>query len=151
MCGEGLTIDNVDYVDDLSKAIMIDPELINDPYVRSKIARMIQKRINSAKIGVIDVEGDYAILGNDPYFILQNMFGLKPVGLLKAGECYHKYWSDKSAREVVMFRAPMTTHENVCKLNVVCTPEIDKWFRFVKTCCFINAYDTTAIRLNGAD
>lgn len=153
LCGTNLNADNVLRADPMCKTIMANPEVLKDPFVVSKIITMIKKRINSAKIGVLDVEGDYAILGNDPYFFMQNMFKL-PIehkGLLQAGECYHKYWTDKGTDEVIMFRAPMTSHENVCKMRVVCTDEMAKWYRYVRTCCFINAYDTTAIRLNGAD
>ena len=151
MCGTGLDEKNVLKVDPMCKAIMANPDLVKDPYVRSKVNRMIQKRINSAKIGVLDVAGDYAILGNDPYSLLQNIFGMKITGLMKAGECYHKYWTDKGVDEIVLFRAPMTSHENVQKLKVVASDEMKKWYRYIKTCCLINSWDTTAIRLNGAD
>lgn len=151
MCGQGLDERTVDYMDPMCKAIMANPELVDDPYVRSKVQRMIQKRIKTAKIGVLDVEGDYAILGNDPYSLLQNMFGMPITGLLKAGECYHQYWKDKSVDEVIMFRAPMTSHNNVCKMKVVASDEMKKWYGYIQTCCLINSWDTTAIRLNGAD
>ena len=118
MCGTGLDEKSVTHMDPMCKAIMANPELVKDPYVRSKVSRMIQKRINSAKIGVLDVEGDYAIIGCDPYILLQNMFGLNVTGLLQPGECYHKYWLDKNVSEVIAFRAPMTSHENVCKLKI---------------------------------
>ena len=151
MCGTGLDEKNVLKVDPMCKAIMANPDLVKDPYVRSKVNRMIQKRINSAKIGVLDVAGDYAILGNDPYSLLQNIFGMKITGLMKAGECYHKYWTDKGVDKIVLFRAPMTSHENVQKLKVVASDEMRKWYRYIKTCCLINSWDTTAMRLNGAD
>lgn len=151
MCGVGLDEKNVLKSDPMCKAIMANPELIKDPYVRSKVSRMIQKRINSAKIGVLDVAGDYAILGNDPYSLLQKIFGMEITGLMKAGECYHKYWTDKNVDEIVLFRAPMTSHENVQKLKVVASDEMQKWYRYIKTCCLINSWDTTAMRLNGAD
>jgi hypothetical protein len=151
MCGQGLDEQTVDYMDPMCKAIMANPGLVDDPYIRSKVQRMIQKRIKTAKIGVLDVEGDYAILGNDPYSLLQNMFGMPITGLLKAGECYHQYWTDKDVNEIVMFRAPMTSHNNVCKMRVVASDEMKKWYRYIHTCCFINSWDTTAIRLNGAD
>ena len=151
MCGIGLDEKSVVYMDPMCKSIMANPELIKDPYVRSKVSRMIQKRIKSAKIGVLDVEGDYAIIGCDPYALLQNMFGLEVTGILKAGECYHKYWSDKDVFEVIAFRAPMTSHENVCKLKVVDNDDTQKWFKYITTCCMLNGWDTTAIRCNGAD
>lgn len=151
MCGTGLDEKNVLRSDPMCKAIMANPELIKDPYVRSKVSRIIQKRINSAKIGVLDVAGDYAILGNDPYSLLQHIFGMEITGLMKAGECYHKYWTDKNVNEIVLFRAPMTSHENVQKLKVVASDEMKKWYGYIKTCCLINSWDTTAMRLNGAD
>lgn len=151
MCGVGLDEKSVVHMDPMCKAIMANPMLIQDPFVRSKVSRMIQKRINSAKIGVLDVEGDYAIIGCDPYALMQNMFGLNVTGLLHAGECYHKFWSDQGVSEVIAFRAPMTSHENVCKLKVVDNEETQKWFRYITTCCMLNGWDTTAIRCNGAD
>ena len=151
MCGTGLDEKNVLNMDPMCKAIMANPELVKDPYVRSKVSRMIQKRIRTAKIGVLDVEGDYAIIGNDPYSLLQHTFGMKITGLLKAGECYHRHWLERDVPEVIAFRAPMTSHENVCKLQVVTNEEMEKWYKYIKTCCIFNSWDTTAIRLNGAD
>ena len=151
MCGSGLDEKSVVHMEPMCKAIMANPELIKHPYVRNKVSRMIQKRINSAKIGVLDVAGDYSIAGNDPYSLLQSIFGLEVTGLLKAGECYHKYWSDKNTDEICIFRAPMTSIENVCKLKVVTNPEMEKWYKYIKTCILLNSWDTTAIRCNGED
>lgn len=151
MCGTGLDEKSVLHMEPMCKAIMANPELIKDSYVRSKVSRMIQKRIRTAKIGVLDVEGDYAIAGNDPYSLLQSMFGLEVTGLLKRGECYHKYWRDKGANEICIFRAPMTSIENVCKLNVVTNSEMKKWYKYIKTCILLNSWDTTAMRCNGED
>ena len=151
MCGTGLDEKSVLHMEPMCKAIMANPELIKDPYIRSKVSRMIQKRIRTAKIGVLDVEGDYAIAGNDPYSLLQSMFGLEVTGLLKRGECYHKYWSDNGTNEICIFRAPMTSIENVCKLNVVTSAEMEKWYKYIKTCILLNSWDTTAMRCNGED
>ena len=151
MCGSGLDEKSVVHMDAMCKSIMANPELINDPYVRSKVSRMIQKRINSAKIGVLDVSGDYSIAGNDPYSLMQNIFGIKVTGLLKSGECFHKYWKDKGSEEICVFRAPMTSIENVCKLKVVTNPEMEKWYKYIKTCILLNSWDDTAIRCNGED
>lgn len=151
MCGVNLNEDTVLQTDPMSRAIMANPLLVNDPYVRAKVSRMIQKRIRTAKIGVLDVAGDYAIIGCDPYLLLQNMFGLEPTGLLKAGQCYHKYWANRDVQEIIAFRAPMTSHENVCKLSVVNDEVINDWFKYIKTCCILNGWDTTPIRCNGAD
>ena len=151
MCGTGIDEKSVIHMEPMCKAIMANPKLINDPYVRAKISRMIQKRINSAKIGVLDVAGDYSIAGNDPYSLMQGIFGLEITGLLKRGECYHRYWSDRGVNEICIFRAPMTSIENVCKLNVVTNSEMKKWYKYIKTCILLNSWDTTAARCNGED
>lgn len=151
MCGSGLDEKSVLHMEPMCKAIMANPELIKDPYVRSKVNRMIQRRIRDAKIGVLDITGDYSIAGCDPYIMLQHMFGLETTGLLKAGECYHKYWSDRQTDEICIFRAPMTSIENVCKLKVVTNPELEKWYKYIKTCIMLNGWDTTPMRCNGED
>ena len=151
MCGAGLDEKSVVHMDPMCKAIMANPELVKDPYVRSKVSRMIQRRIRDAKIGVLDISGDYAIAGCDPYILLQHMFGLEVTGLLKAGECYHKYWADKHTEEICIFRAPMTSIENVCKLKVATNSEMEKWYEHIKTCIILNGWDTTPMRCNGED
>lgn len=111
LCGFGLNDKNVWSDDTLNfaKALMVDERLINDPFVRSKLYHMIKKRIKQAKIGVLQLEGNFAITGGDPFSLAQSMFGLKVTGLLKKGECYHQYWSDRDVEEIVCFRAPMTS------------------------------------------
>lgn len=107
--------DNIKYVeDDIDKALMIEPEVIKDPFIRSRIWNMINKRIKDAKLGVINVEANYSIVSGDLYALAQHMFGLKVTGLLKANEIYHKYWIDKGSDEVACFRAPMTCHKLRC-------------------------------------
>ena len=151
MCGSGLDEKSVVHMEPMCKSIMANPELIKDTYVRSKVSRMIQRRIRDAKIGVLDVAGDYSIAGCDPYILLQHMFGLETTGLLKSGECYHKYWSDRNTEEICIFRAPMTSIENVCKLKVVTNSELEKWYKYIKTCILLNGWDTTPMRCNGED
>lgn len=136
---------------DFAKALMVDPEMINDPFVRNRIYQMIRKRIKDAKVGVIKVSGNYSIISGDPYSLCQSMFGLEVTGLLKAGELYNKYWIDKGAEYVSCFRAPMTCHNNICKLKVANTEDMQHWYRYMTTCTILNSWDTTTHATNGAD
>lgn len=110
LAGFGLNERNVlsDSTEDYIKALIINPELINDSYIRYKISHMIKKKIEEAERGSIKVNANYAMISGDPYALCQNMFGLEITGLLKRGEVYHKYWIDKGAEEITCFRAPMT-------------------------------------------
>lgn len=136
---------------DFAKALMVDPEMINDPFVRNRIYQMIRKRIKDAKIGVIKVAGNYSIISGDPYSLCQSMFGLEVTGLLKAGELYNKYWIDKGAEYVTCFRAPMTAANNVVKLRVANTKDMQHWYKYMTTCTILNSWDTTTHATNGAD
>ena len=137
--------------DGFIKALMIDPSLFNDQYVRNKIYQMIRKRIDDAKIGVISVHGNYSIVCGDPYALCQSMFGLRVTGLLKAGQLYNKYWSDNGAECVACYRAPMTCHNNIRKMEVARGEDVSYWYRYINACTLFNAWDTSAQALNGMD
>lgn len=78
----------------LAKAIMADRRVLDDPFIRSSIYQLIRNRINEAKVGVLNVHGNYSIVSGDPYALCQSIFGLEVTGLLKAGEIYNRYWAD---------------------------------------------------------
>ena len=151
LAGCGLNERNVMKADNIAKALMINPELINDPYVRSRIERMIQKKIRLAKISTIDVAGNFALISGDPYAMCEDIFGLEVKGLLQAGEIYHKFWQDKGVDEVVCMRAPMCAHFNIVKQQIKNTAAADYWFRYIKDCIILNSWDTLRIAESGAD
>lgn len=132
-------------------ALMVEPEMMNDPFVRKKIQHLISRRIKDAKIGVVKVHGNYSIISGDPYSLCQSMFGLEVTGLLRAGELYNKYWVDDGAEKVVCFRAPMSAHANIRLMKVARGEEVRYWYRHMKTCTVLNSWDTTTHALNGAD
>lgn len=151
--GTKMTPENIIYdtSTDFAKGLMIEPELINDPYVRDRIYAMIHKKIRQAKIGVLKVRGNFAIIGGDPYSLMQHAFGLEVTGLLKAGECWHLHWHDSGVDEVCCFRAPMTSKYNIRRMKIAYDPEKAFWYKYIKTCMLLNSWDTTAEALNGAD
>lgn len=157
LCGMGLNEKNVfagfgtegfDYV---SRALMIEPQMINDPFVHKRIKNMISKRINDAKKGVISIDANYAMISGDPYALCQSMFGLEITGLLKSGELYHKYWIDKGSKELSCFRAPMTCHNNIRKLKLNADENTRHWYQYITTAIVLNAWDTTCDAMNGQD
>lgn len=152
MDGQNLSADNIDLVaNDVIKAMMIDPQMINDPYVRRKILDNIQKTIDNAAKGTVSVNGNYAMISGDPYALAQSMFGLEITGILKAGEIYHKYWIDKGASEVVCFRAPMTCHNNIRRMKLNNSEQAQHWYQYITTAQIFNAWDTACDAMNGAD
>ena len=152
LCGMGMDDQvAIHATDDYVKALMIEPAMIHDPYVRHSIHNMIKKRIDSAKKGSIRIHANFAMLGGDLYALCQSMFGLPATGILNAGEIYHKYWIDKGAEEVSCFRAPMTSLHNIRRMKLCRREEVRHWFQYVETACLLNAWDTTTDALNGCD
>lgn len=151
MGGMYMKPENVMYQSDVVRAMMFEPKMFDDPFIRQRIKRAINKRIEEAKIGVLDIHANYSILCGDPFALCQSVFGLPVTGLLKAGEIYNKYWVDAGASEVACFRAPMSTHSNILKRRIANNDDVNYWYQYITTCTLFNAWDDGCAALNGAD
>lgn len=134
-----------------AKAIMIEPEMLKDPYIQSRLYQLVRHRIDQAKIGVIKVHGNYSIISGDPYALCQSIFGLEVTGLLKSGEVYNRYWANTDSDSLACFRAPMTCGNNIKIVRVNRSEEAAHWFRYMTTVTALNCWDTITHALNGAD
>lgn len=151
LCGSKLNDESVQHADVAAKALMINKNMIDDPYIYSKIQKMISRRICDAKIGVLDVYGNFQILSGDLVCLCESMFGREPQGILKAGEIYSKYWRDKEVDKVTCYRAPMSNAHSIVAQNISYSQEAAYWFRYVDTCVVVNSFDTMPAALNGFD
>ncbi len=150
--GAGLNAENIERVDDdFIKAIMIEPRMVDDPFVQNTVYQLIRNRINEAKVGVLKVHGNYSIVSGDPYSLCQSIFGLEITGLLKRGEIYNQYWADRKTEKLACFRAPMTCHNNIRLVVPANNEHVRYWYRHMKTCTIFNSWDTAASALNGCD
>ena len=132
-------------------ALRVSPKMMRDPFIIDSVYRMIRKKIDEAKIGKLLVNGNYQIASGDPFSLMQSICGLEVTGLLKAGEIYSNYWSDRSINEVVVFRSPMTSHNNIRKCEVVNTEQTEYWYQYMKNIMILNSFDTMCQSLNGCD
>ena len=151
LCGSKLNDDNIPYTDVVARAIMLEPTLIGDDYIQNRIHRMIKRRIVDAKIGVLDVRGNFQILSGDLYALAQSMFGLPITGLLKAGEIYSKFWLERKVDQVLCYRAPMSNEHSIVRQNICNSPEAQYWFQYMESIAIVNAWDTMPAALNGFD
>lgn len=150
--GAGINRNNVERLDDdYIKAIMIDKQMLNDPFIQNNIYKLIRNRINEAKVGVLKVHGNYSIVSGDPYLLCQSIFGLEKTGLLKSGEIYNKYWADCYAEKLACFRAPMTCHNNIRLVHPVENDDVRYWYQYMTSCTVFNSWDTATAALNGCD
>lgn len=157
MCGDysstikflGIT-ENTD-INSWQRALYTSEYMLGDPYVIDSVHRFIKKKMNDAKIGKLFVQGNYQIASGDPFALMQSICGLKVTGLLKAGECYSKFWIDKAENDVVVFRSPMTSHNNIRKCIINNSDECQRWYQYMDTIMIINAWDSFCMAENGCD
>lgn len=145
----GIT-DNTE-VNSWQRALYASEYMLGDPYIIDSVHRFIQKKINDAKIGKLFVDGNYQIASGDPFALMQSICGLEVTGLLQAGECYSKFWADQKECDVVIFRSPMTSHNNIRKCKVNSSPECQRWFQYMDTILVINGWDSFCMAENGCD
>ena len=152
LSGSGINKENIASLPNtFSKAIMINHDILNDPYIKSSVYQLIKNRIDEAKVGVLKVHGNYSMISGDPYTLCQSIFGIELTGILRAGEVYNKYWVDDGAEKIACFRAPMSTHENVRVVSINRTEEASYWYRYMNTCTILNSWDCITAAMNGAD
>ena len=151
LCGSKLNDDNIMYADVVARAIMLNPDLVGDDYILNRVHRMIKRRITDAKIGVLDVRGNFQILSGDLYALAQSMFGLPVTGLLKPGEIYSKFWLERNVKEVLCYRAPMSNEHSIVRQSICCDEQAKEWFQYMESIAIVNAWDTMPAALNGFD
>ena len=142
--------DNTD-VNSWQGALYTSKYMLNDPYVIDSVHRYIKKKMNDAKIGKLFVDGNYQIGSGDPFSLMQSICGLEITGLLKANECYSKFWTDKKQDDIVIFRSPMTSHNNIRKCSVNNSEECRFWYQYMDTIMIINSWDSFCMAENGCD
>ena len=148
--GQSLT-ENSTSVKNLEQALMIEPRLINDKHTVQTINKMTNKRKQDLCLGRFNVSSNYQIICSDIYHLLESVCGIDGVGLLKKGEVYSKWHVDRNHEQVVLYRSPMISKENIAQQKVVTNDKIAKYYRYATELVVMNDWDLTCEQLAGAD
>lgn len=132
-------------------ALYTSEYMLGDPYVIDSVHRYIKKKMNDAKIGKLFVDGNYQIASGDPFALMQSICGLGVTGLLHANEVYSKFWIDRNEDEIVLFRSPMTSHNNIRECRINSSEECQYWYQYMDTIMIINGWDSFCMAENGED
>lgn len=137
--------------DNVTKAIILNNQLIDDPYIQSYIAKSLNKKIRESYIGNLLVEGFYTFMVSDPYAFMEYMFGMEVHGLLGRNEHYNKYWTRKGFDTIAGMRSPLTWRSEVDVLHLKDSPKIHEWYSYLTSCCVFNIHGMDMALLGGAD
>lgn len=148
----GKDINDINTVfNEITKALIINPDVINDKYIRDEVIEARKGFVEDAKLGRLLFNSNYQIASGDVYMLMESVFGLEPKGLLKSGQFYSSYWVNKGVDKVAIFRAPMISINNVNVVKIISNDEVLKWYRYMNNVFVCNAYDDTMSRLSGMD
>ena len=133
------------------KALILNPTIINDRFIKKKVYDLIKNKIRSGCLGEILLNGNFQTLVSDPYAMMQYVCGLEVTGLLGKREYYSNYWNEKGVKVVDSMRAPLTYRSEHLLLNLVHNDEVDYWYRYNYTGIIVNIHGSETMNWAGSD
>ncbi|MEM5009263.1 hypothetical protein WKH57_00950 [Niallia taxi] len=133
------------------KALIYQPKLIQDKYIKKKVYDLIKRKIQHACLGEIYVDGNFQTIVSDPFAQMQHVCGLEVTGLLGRNEYYSGYWNKKGVKVVDSMRAPLTYRSEHVLLNLKENDELNEWFKYCYTGILVNAHGEETMRWAGSD
>jgi hypothetical protein len=126
--------------DNITKSLMLNHELIKDPYIRNHLINSLNKRIRDSYIGNLIVDGNYQIMISDPYALMEWVFKRPVHGLLHRGEHYSSYWNKRNEIIIGALRAPLTWRSEVNKLSLIKNDETEHWYKYLTSGIIYNVH-----------
>lgn len=133
------------------KALILEPKLINDKFIREKIYSLIKKKITSGCLGQIITDGNFQVIVSDPFAQMEALCGQEVRGLLAEREYYANYWNEKNVSKVVASRSPLTYRSEHVILDLKKTDDTEDWYKYCQTGIILNAHGDDTARFAGSD
>jgi hypothetical protein len=126
--------------DNITKALMLDHRLIDDPYIRSHLINSLNKKIRESYIGNLIVEGNYQMMIADPYAFMEWAFKRPVSGLLSRGYQYSNYWNKRGKMALSALRAPLTWRSENNRLSLVKNEDTERWYKYLNSGIVYNVH-----------
>ncbi len=126
--------------DIIVKAMIYNPELLNDPYIKQHIIKTLNKKIKESYLGSLIMDGNYSVMISDPYAQCESIFGLPINGLLNNNEHYSNYWNKLYTEKIVACRAPLTWRSEVNILNLKVSNKLEDWYSYIYSGIIYNVH-----------
>lgn len=134
-----------DTLDSTTRAIILNRNLLQDTYIKTKLSRYLNAKINESYLGKLLVNGNFQFMIADPYGLCEHIFGLEVKGLLKNEEEYSQYWNNKNVDKIIALRAPLTYRSEVVPLNLKNDDKMKEWYKYIYSGIVYNVWGTTCM------
>lgn len=132
------------------RALAVNHSLCNDKYIRMKMERTLKAVKEKTYVGKLYMDGNYTVVGSDPFALLQHAFGMKVTGLLGKDEIYSDYWNKRNVQTVNIWRNPHIFREHWIG-QCINNADTSKWFAYLDANIIVSVWDTNLLRCNSAD
>lgn len=133
------------------KALVLNHDLKNDKYIRTKVRNLVRHKIDRACLGDIYVDGNFQVIVSDPYGFMQHVCGLPVTGLLSPGMSYSHYWNERGITAVDAMRSPLTYLSEHVILRLQRDEATARWFRHCHTGIILNYHGNETFHFAGSD
>ena len=133
------------------KSLIVNPEIKNDKYIRTKIRELLKVKIQNGCMGDIFVDGNFQVLVYDPYAFMQHVCGHEVTGLLEKNEFYSNYWNELDVKQVNGMRSPLTYRSEHVILNLRKDELTEKWYKYCNLGIILNYHGHEVVNFGGAD
>jgi hypothetical protein len=137
--------------DVISKAILLNDDLIDDLYIKRHIYRSINKKIKDSYLGKLIVDGNFQTILSDPYALMEHVFEMNVVGLLPRDKYYSSYWTNRGIDTVVGMRAPLTWQSEVNTMHIVYSEKTKDWYKYITSGIILNVHGNDCMTFSDAD
>jgi len=126
--------------DVIAKALLLNDNLIDDPYIKQDIYHSINRKIKDSYIGKLIVDGNFQTIISDPYAFMEHVFGMEVVGILGRDNYFSEFWNRRGINKVAAMRAPLTWRSEVNVLDLVESAETKEWFKYITSSVVLNIH-----------
>lgn len=135
----------------LLQSLLLEPKLINDKQIQSKIQRLINKKIKESYLGNLLIDGNYQTMISDPISHAEWALGLEFKEGLGKKEYYSNYWNQRNINKVSAIRSPMTYWSENNVLDLVQRESLSKWYKYLYTGTIYNIWGADTLIMSGND
>lgn len=132
----------------IAKSILYNKSLLNDEYIRRKITKMIDKKVQQSKVGKLLVKGSYEFLIPDLYALCEHAFGMEVHGILKENETWSDTWVKNGSSIISMQRSPLVAPSENQIRHISFTDECKEWFKYIVSGNIMSIWDLGMIAMS---